>query len=314
MPRGLPESQAQSFSQHHRDAGGEADPPLVRMVSMVIRILPRGRGAIPRLIGSLFSDYLQTCHITTRYGAKLAIAPSSLDLIATTINWDRSWEHWVYDTCRWIMPPDGVFYDIGANIGYMSVELLHQLPHARGVLFEPQPQLVEALNRSKQLNAFLDRCQILDVALSDSSGSAYLNRFNHDGHASISNQSQQKNPIQVRIKTLDEAVKTDHLPLPDVIKIDVEGHEQNVLHGGLKTLAAARPSLILECSAMEQFQAISAILRQVGDWRFFHAEGSYRPLRPFLANEVLSKKTDILAIECSRSSTLPPEFHPYFSL
>ncbi|MFM7640116.1 MAG: hypothetical protein ACKO45_00945, partial [Cyanobium sp.] len=78
----------------------------------------------------------------------------------------------------------------------MAIELLHQLPNARGVLFEPQPQLVKALNRSKELNAFKDRCQILECALSNASGSAYLNRFNHDGHASISNQSQQKEHIK----------------------------------------------------------------------------------------------------------------------
>jgi len=314
IPLGFSENYRQRPNQHHRPAGGEGDPLLVNMVSAITRILPRGRGAIPRLVGHLFSDYLQTCHITTRYGAKLAIAPSSLDLIATAINWGRSWEHWVYDTCRWIMPPEGVFYDIGANVGYMAIELLHQLPNTRGVLFEPQPQLVEALNRSKELNAFQDRCQILECALSNSSGLAYLNRFNHDGHASISNQSQLKEQIKVRSMTLDDAVEKYLLPLPDVIKIDVEGYEGNVLQGGLKTLEAARPSIIFECSTMGQFQEISAILRQVGDWRFFYALGSYRPLRQIPQNETLNGKTDILAIETARSTDLPQEFHPYFSL
>lgn len=314
MPLDFSENHRQRTSQHPRSASSEGDPPFVNMVSAITRRLPRGRGAFPRLIGNLFPDYLKTCHITTRYGAKLAIAPSSLDLIATTINWGRSWEHWVYDTCRWIMPPEGVFYDIGANVGYFAIELMHQLPTTHGVLFEPQPQLVEALNRSKDLNEFHDRCRILECAVSNSTGSAYLNRFNHDGHASISRQSKEKEQIKVDIMTLDDAVKNYSLPLPDVIKIDVEGHESNVLQGGLKTLEAARPNIIFECSALAPFQEISTILRQVGDWRFFYALGSYRPLRQIPQNETLQGKTDILAVETNRSIQLPQEFHPYFSL
>ena len=94
MALGSLENHRQRPAQHPSPVDEVSDPPLVNIVSAIIRILPRGRGAVPRLVGHLFSDYLETCHITTRYGAKLAIAPSSLDLIATTINWGRSWEHW----------------------------------------------------------------------------------------------------------------------------------------------------------------------------------------------------------------------------
>jgi FkbM family methyltransferase len=290
----------------------KGDPLLIGMVSAMVRVLPRGRGAFARQFGRLFFKYLQTCYVTTRYGAKLAVAPSSLDLIVTMINWGGSWEHWVYDTCKWIMPRDGVFFDIGANVGYMAIELLHEFPDARGVLFEPQPQLIGALNRSIELNRLHQRCQVLECALSDASGMARLNRFAHDGHASISRVGGAIGEIEVRTRTLDEVMERCTLPPPDVIKIDVEGHEGQMLKGGLHTLKAARPSLIFECSAKGQFDEIAALLRQAGHYRYFSAIGSYRPIRPILEEGEWQGKTDILAIEFSRRNELPSEFQPYF--
>jgi FkbM family methyltransferase len=312
VPQASLEGSSPSLKQTERAVAGIADPPLVEMVSTLIGMLPRGRGVSSRLIGRLFANYLQECFITTRYGAKLAIAPSSFDLIVTAMNWDRSWEHWVYDTCQWVMPPDGVFYDIGANIGYMTVEILHHFPSATGVMFEPQAQLVRALQRSVELNGFQGRCKILDFALSDSNGSSYLSRFNNDGHASLSRHSRHNDQVKVTTMTLDQVVDQHSLLLPDVIKIDIEGHEPNALRGGLATLEKSKPSIVFECETVQLFEEVSSILQQIGNWRFFKAHGSYRPPLLFSQIGTLKNKVDVLAVESSRLEKLPPELHPFF--
>ncbi|MEA5414580.1 FkbM family methyltransferase [Synechococcus sp. BA-132 BA5] len=289
-----------------------ADPLLLNVISTTMRILPRGRGMFARWMGSRFSRYLSSCHLTTRYGAKLAIAPSSLDLIATAKIWDNAWEHWVYDSCKWVMPPNGVIYDIGANVGYIAVEMLHELPGCKGVLFEPQPALAQALRRSVELNSLQDRASLLEIALSDSSGMASLNLFRHDGHASLSNKDASIKQINVPTMTLDEAVHRLQLPLPDVIKIDVEGHEINVIDGGATVLKQAKPNICFECSDNHQLLETKARLARCGHYIYLHATGSYRPIKTLSNGDSLSGKTDILAIESSRRDQLPPSLQALF--
>ena len=290
----------------------KADPLLLNAIAATMRILPRGRGVFARWMGSTFSSYLSSCHFTTRHGAKLAIAPSSLDLIATAKIWNNAWEHWVYDSCKWVMPPDGVIYDIGANVGYIAIEMLHELSGCKGVLFEPQPPLAKALRRSIELNNFQDRALLQEIALSDSRGTASLNLFRHDGHASLSRNDASIKQINVSTITLDEAVQELHLPLPDVIKLDVEGHEISVIAGGERVLTQARPSICFECSDNQQFREIRNRLARCGDYTFLLAAGSYRPITTISDGDSLSGKTDILAIESTRRDQLPPALQALF--
>jgi FkbM family methyltransferase len=302
---------------NNRSAAGidsSADPLLLSVVAKIAQRLPRGKGAFSRAVGRLFADYLSNCHFTTRYGAKLAISPSSLDFYATAKQWGNSWEHWVFDTCRWALPAEGVFYDIGANVGYMSIEMLQQLPASRAVLFEPQPKLVQVIQKSIALNHLQQRAQLLPIALSDSSGSAALNLFANDGHASLSDGNPGQRQITVKMMTLDEAGLAYNLPPPDLIKIDVEGHELSVLRGGAQLLRSARPCICFECSSQSQYAAIRGMLAEMGDYIFIKAFGSYRPVQ--VMPEVVdfsTAKLDFLAIDSSRQAQLPVPLASLFS-
>jgi FkbM family methyltransferase len=289
------------------------DPASINLIAWITRLLPRGRGAFPRWVGKTFSSYFSKCYFTTRHGAKLAIPPSSLDLIIRTKIWNNSWEHWVFDTCQWVLPANGVVYDIGANVGYMAIELLHKFPHAKGILFEPQPLLDIAIQHSINLNHFNDRAKLPAVALSDCNGSAALHLFNHDGHASLARSTSYQNKIDVPTSTLDQAVLSSALPPPDVIKIDVEGHENTVFIGGANTLRAAKPSIIFECSDDIQFKNIQATLAGCGDYKFVKAIGSYRPVELVESFQSLAGKTDILAVERSRQNNLPAPLAALFN-
>src|SRR5262249_5778065 len=47
-------------------------------------------------------------------------------------------------------------------------------------------------------------------------------------------------PVSMDIVPLDEIVAQEHLPGPDLIKLDVQGFELEVLRGGTRTLKRAR--------------------------------------------------------------------------
>jgi hypothetical protein len=56
--------------------------------------------------------------------------------------------------------------------------------------------------------------------------------------------------IEMRSKTLDTVVRECGFPLPDLVKIDVQGAEIDILRGGTKTIQNAR-RLIVELQAIE---------------------------------------------------------------
>ena len=63
-----------------------------------------------------------------------------------------------------------------------------------------------------------------------------------------------KATISVPMTTLDALVSKYKAPIPNVIKLDVEGAELLVLKGGRNTLLSSRPAVILESDAnMQRF-------------------------------------------------------------
>lgn len=81
---------------------------------------------------------------------------------------------------------------------------------------------------------------------------------------------------------------------PDLLKVDTEGHELRVMQGAVRTLARARPGLLVEVHAAELGQRIETMLRmrypalrrvdhpgyQPGEWEAEHHYWLVAPARP----------------------------------
>ncbi|WP_083544532.1 FkbM family methyltransferase [Synechococcus sp. SynAce01] len=248
-------------------------------------------------------------------GRSLRLPLLALIFFVTMKNWNDSWEHWVHDTCRWVMPDKGIFYDIGANVGYMCIELVHSMPLATSFAFEAQAELAKALKISIETNNLSPRIRLFEAALGDVQGSAELAHFAHDGHASlISNEKLQytktKRATSVTVYTIDDLAANNLILPPDLIKIDVEGSEASVLNGGLDDLRNAKPNIAFECSTLGHFGNVREVLSTSGSYTFFHALGSCRPLTKVDIKTFIQKgsKIDILAVEKTRLDQLPAAF------
>lgn len=139
-----------------------------------------------------------------------------------------------------------IVYDIGAAKGVVS-SLLAKLPNVSEVhAFEPIPNMY-----SKLLNSMkpYPKVHCHNVALSDqtknqemyiasnSDSSSLLQMGNlHKQEFSGIDIAQQ---ILVNCVRLDDYVRDYQLPLPNVVKIDVQGYENKVLQGGEKTIKHA---------------------------------------------------------------------------
>jgi len=156
-------------------------------------------------------------------------------------------------------------YDIGANIGYVSLLLAKQVgSQGQVVAFEPVPQIFELLQRNVELNT-LGNITTLSVAASNESGEAAIRVPVSSSMSSLVWHRNDPSAIELRIKTtaIDELIKAGDLPLPAFVKIDVEGAEGLVLEGMRNTIANRKPVLFLECSDIGR-QTTWPLLRNLG--------------------------------------------------
>jgi len=170
------------------------------------------------------------------------------------------------------LQPDDVFYDVGANYGYYTLQAATRISGASAVVaFEPHPDTRAELARNLRLNAATN-VVVREEALSDAEGEAHL--FQPSGHglaactlASASDEAA-IGPC-VTVCRLDEAVSKMQLPPPTVVKIDVEGWESHALEGAKDVLAGPAPPLLVieadECLARRAGSSVAVWARALGE-------------------------------------------------
>lgn len=149
--------------------------------------------------------------------------------------------------------------DIGAHIGWYTCLAAAAAPNARIVAFELNP----ANARLTRLNAALNapgRVQVVEAAVSDRHG-----RTTHSTRGrSTMEWALRKRPAhgsrQARTVTIDEWCLR-HKARPDFVKIDVEGHEAQVLRGMNETLRNMTPRLLIEVHSLEAQAECMRLLR-----------------------------------------------------
>jgi len=154
-----------------------------------------------------------------------------------------------------------VFYDIGANVGYYSLMAAKlSEPDGQVVAFEPLPRNVAYIHRHVTLNKLQQRITVIEAAVSEHSGTAFFDPDISTSKGHIAREGQ----LEVRLVCIDELVRSGEIPLPDVMKIDVEGAEAEVLRGALQTLQACHPLLYLDTHQREAHEQTVEILKSLG--------------------------------------------------
>ena len=211
--------------------------------------MPRAKGAFARLLGRLFPNQIQ-CSITTRHGARLAVTPAGLDEIVYMLERGGSHDEHAFNAARACLRPGGVFYDIGANVGYFSIEMAHVFADAITVVaVEPQPALSRATALSASLNRF-NNIKVFEVMLGEQEGWAELFIGSHATQASAIALEKNSRVLQCRITTIDHMLQSHLIPPPTTIKLDIEGSELAALRGAERTLRKHLPAIIYECEVV----------------------------------------------------------------
>jgi FkbM family methyltransferase len=140
-----------------------------------------------------------------------------------------------------------VFWDVGAYHGLYA--MLAARLGCKVIAFEPYEANAQRIQENARLNRCEDHIQVMTLALSDRHGMAPFDVRGGQqsfmmGHITDSPRS----ALNVRTVPGDSLVASG-IPAPDVIKIDVEGHELHVLWGMRETLRHHVSALICEVHA-----------------------------------------------------------------
>ena len=149
------------------------------------------------------------------------------------------WEPFISEVLLSHMKPGGKFLDIGANIGWHS-KVLQEYGYDV-ISFEPHPLNFSLLEQ----NCKKDGSTLYNLALGNETKSSFieLDPLNYGNSFVVSEPN--NNTSEIKIVRLDDVLSTDMAHNINAIKIDVQGFEPQVLHGGKNFFNALLPGTVI---------------------------------------------------------------------
>lgn len=151
------------------------------------------------------------------------------------------------------------FFDIGAHAGLYSLLVHNSSPATKVSAFEPDRENLSQLYANLYLNKYYDSVAVYNHAISNTSGTAFLDRSNKTsrGTRALTDQGN----YQVDVRRFDEMFAGNGST--SFFKIDVEGHECGVVEGASEYLRS-NPCVLLIESAPPILNKLQAMLTDLG--------------------------------------------------
>ncbi|MEM6525804.1 MAG: FkbM family methyltransferase [Bacteroidota bacterium] len=150
------------------------------------------------------------------------------------------------------------FLDLGAHVGYYS--MLYRQLNSKGTIyaFEPLPDNIVYLNKHIEMNGMSD-INVVNAAVSDVST---ILKFDI-GKSSVAGKLSEEGNVEVQCVSLKKWIAEKGIE-PDLIKMDIEGHEFNVLKHISDYLKTMRPALFLSTHGDTLHTQCINLLKELG--------------------------------------------------
>lgn len=183
---------------------------------------------------------------TTQGGIKMVCDPDDKRAIPVEILNFCGHEAAQLKMMRNFLNPQSVILDIGANIGWYSLNLSKYVPSGKIIAFEPVPRTFWLLKKNIELNG-VRNVQLRNTGLSDKKGEfEFYYNPKLTGATSLRNLGTGRGrKVKCKVERLDD-IAPILPPRIDFIKCDVEGAELFVIRGALNILKKTKPVLFLE--------------------------------------------------------------------
>lgn len=139
------------------------------------------------------------------------------------------------------------FLDIGANVGNHTAALAPFFEQV--IAFEPNPRTSKLLEANAML---FSNVSVRSYGLSNEESIIQTSYSDENvGGASVTSQTTHKNKVEFHLKKLDDQLSVEQRSSVSLIKLDVEGHEYEVLCGAVTTLKESSPLVLFEINIGE---------------------------------------------------------------
>lgn len=151
-------------------------------------------------------------------------------------------EFWDMSFCLHILRKGDLFIDVGANIGSYTI-LASKVVGAKSISIEPIPKTFRHLQQNVNINEINSLVDCLCCAIGKENGSVKISSDKDTMNKVIYGEYLGES-LEVPVKALDDLLNSLN---PTVIKIDVEGFEEEVIQGALSILeSTSLLALLLE--------------------------------------------------------------------
>jgi FkbM family methyltransferase len=179
-----------------------------------------------------------------------------LDMQLEKDYWLGTYEPELVTALHELIHPGVIIYDVGANIGYISLLLAKAAGETGKVYaFEALPENVERWRRNVVLNGMENRVMLFSGAVTQNTGQVLFLVHSSGGMGKAAGSAGRHDQYQFEISvpgiTLDEFVYGQGNPPPQVVKMDIEGGEVLALPGMRRVLVEARPLILMELHGPE---------------------------------------------------------------
>ena len=169
--------------------------------------------------------------------------------ISSSIKNNTFWEKHLHDVFEKFINENSIVIEGGCHIGSHTIKMALMCKHIYA--FEPFPKSYDLLKKNIEINK-LENVSLIKKGLSNTSNTVqfgWIPSKNPGGSGLSDNPMGQPKWINNSEEKIDVQLTTiDMLDLKnlDFIKLDVEGYEELVIKGGLKTIKNFKPVITLE--------------------------------------------------------------------
>ena len=208
--------------------------------------------------------------VVTIAAGELAGMRMCLNMKSEKDYWLGTYETKLQSTIHQMVQPGMVAYDVGANIGYITL-ILAKIVGTTGHVFafEALEGNLDRLHENLKLNDLQSRVEVVSNAIVDTKRKVRflkgpsLGTGKANGSAGRQNFSYSNASIVNGI-SLDDFVYDSGNPPPHIVKIDVEGGEVFVLPGMQRLLVEQRPLVLIELHGKEAANVVWNLLIKAG--------------------------------------------------
>ena len=174
--------------------------------------------------------------------------------------WLGSYEYGKQRLFERTIAPGSVVFDLGGHVGFYTLLASELVGHKGQVfVFEPVPRNLLYLREHLRLNQ-VSNVTVIESAVSDKSGAVAFDEGLNSSMGHIASHGR----LQVKTVALDELVSKGEIPVPDYMKIDIEGAELLALVGSKSMLAKSHPTLFLATHGSRVHQECCRLLQSLG--------------------------------------------------